>query len=62
MDSFPETYNDSVSFQVDEGPSMEEATHCYSINRVLHFTGRVHKSVFWWLAEFLNMANSIEEE
>ena len=47
MGSFPETYNDSVSFQVDEGSNMEGATHCYYINRVLHFTGRVHKSVFW---------------
>ena len=27
----------------------------------LHFTGRVHKSVFWWPAEFVNMVNSIEE-
>ena len=60
--SFPETYNDSVSFQVDEGPNMEGATHCFSINQVLHFTGGVHKSVFWWPAEFVNMVNSIEEE
>ena len=51
MGSFPETYNDSVSFQVDEGPNMEGATHCFSINQVLHFTGGVHKSVFWWPAE-----------
>ena len=60
--SFPETYNDSVSFQVDGGPNMEGATHCYSINWVLHFTGRVYKSVFWLPAEFVNMVNSIEEE
>ena len=32
MGSFPETYNDLVSFQVDEGLNMEGATHCYSVN------------------------------
>ena len=41
MGSFAETYNDSVSFQVDEGPKMEGATHCYSINRVF-------KTAFYW--------------
>ena len=61
MGSFPETYNDSVSFQVDEGPNIEGATHCYSINRVLHFTGRVHKSVFWWPAEFETLLIVLKE-